>query len=67
MTSIFIRDKPIFSSERTLNKDYDSKGSVAKKRTLVVTLKGLDAKTNSLAVNRQSQSNSDFDNHHHHH
>jgi hypothetical protein len=26
--SIFIRDKPIFSSERMLHKDYDRKGSV---------------------------------------
>jgi hypothetical protein len=29
--SIFIRDKPIFSSERKLHKDYDRKSSVAKK------------------------------------
>jgi hypothetical protein len=28
--SIFIRDKPIFSSERMLHKDYDRKGSVKK-------------------------------------
>jgi hypothetical protein len=27
---LFIRDKPIFSSERLLHKDYDRKGSVAK-------------------------------------
>jgi hypothetical protein len=29
--SIFIRDKPIFSSERMLHKDYYSKGSVQKR------------------------------------
>jgi hypothetical protein len=29
--SIFIRDKPIFSSERVLHKDNDRKGSVEKK------------------------------------
>jgi hypothetical protein len=28
--SIFIRDKPNFSSERVLHKDYDRKGSVEK-------------------------------------
>jgi hypothetical protein len=28
--NIFIRDKPIFSSDRMLHKDYDRKGSVAK-------------------------------------
>jgi hypothetical protein len=37
-------DRPIFSSERMLHKDYYRKGSVEKK--LVVGLKGLDAKTN---------------------
>jgi hypothetical protein len=31
MASIFIRDKPIFSSERMLHKDYDHKGPVEKK------------------------------------
>jgi hypothetical protein len=30
--SIFIRDTPLFSSEGTLHKDYDRKGSVAKKK-----------------------------------
>jgi hypothetical protein len=44
--SIFVRDKPIFSSERMLHKDYDHKGSLDKNRSLVVSLKGLDAKTN---------------------
>jgi hypothetical protein len=29
--SIFVKDKPIFSSERMLCKDYDGKGSVEKK------------------------------------
>jgi hypothetical protein len=43
--SIFVRDKPIFSSERMLHKDYYSRSSVEKKN-LVVGLKGLDAKMN---------------------
>jgi hypothetical protein len=44
--SIFIRDnKPIFSSERMLHKDYYCKGSVEKK-SLVESLKSLDAKKN---------------------
>jgi hypothetical protein len=38
--SIFIRDKPIFSSERILHKEYDRKGSV-EKISVVVSLKGL--------------------------
>jgi hypothetical protein len=42
---IFIREKPILSSERILHKDYDRKGSV-KKIFLVMNLKGLGAKTN---------------------
>jgi hypothetical protein len=42
---IFMRDKPILSSERMLHKDYDRKGSVAKKIKLVVSLKRLGAKT----------------------
>jgi hypothetical protein len=37
---------PIFSSERMLRKDYYRKGSVKKERSLVVSLKGLVAKTN---------------------
>jgi hypothetical protein len=45
MPSIFIRHKPIFSSERTLHKDYDHKGSVDEKISPVTSLKGLDAKT----------------------
>jgi hypothetical protein len=49
---IFIRDKPIFSSEGMLHKDYYSKSSV--KKSLVVGLKGPGAKKNWLAVNRQS-------------
>jgi hypothetical protein len=44
-SSIFIREKPILRSERMLHKDYYRKGSVEKK-SLVVGLKGLDAKTN---------------------
>jgi hypothetical protein len=43
--SVFIRDKPIFSSERTLHKDYNRKGSVEEK-SVVVDLKRPDAKTN---------------------
>jgi hypothetical protein len=58
--SIFIRDKPIFSSERMLHKDYYRKSSVEKK-TLIVDLKGLYAKTKWIAVNLQSWSNFDFE------
>jgi hypothetical protein len=47
------RDKPIFSSERMLHKEYYPEGLV-EKLSLVVSLKGLGAKTNWLAVNRQS-------------
>jgi hypothetical protein len=43
--SIFTRNKPIFLSERMLHKDNYGKSSV-KKKSLVVSLKGLDAKTN---------------------
>jgi hypothetical protein len=43
--SIFIRDKPILYSEKMLRKDYDSKDSV-EKISLIVSLKGLGAKTN---------------------
>jgi hypothetical protein len=43
---VFIADKPILSSEKMLHKNYDRKGSVEKKKCLVVILKGLDAKTN---------------------
>jgi hypothetical protein len=41
-------------------KDYYRKCSVEKERSLAVSLKGLDAKTNWLAVNRQSSSKFDF-------
>jgi hypothetical protein len=51
--SIFKRDKPIFSLKRKLHKDYYSKRSV-EKTSLIMGLKGLGAKTNRLAVNRQS-------------
>jgi hypothetical protein len=44
--SILIRDMPINSSKRMLHKDYYRKGSVEIKRSLVVSLKGLDAKKN---------------------
>jgi hypothetical protein len=40
---VFIRDKPILTSERTLRKNYNRKDSVIK--ALVVILKGLGAKT----------------------
>jgi hypothetical protein len=60
--SIFTRDKPILSSERMLRKDYNCKGSVAKKNiSLVVNLKGLDAEMKHLAINHQSESNFDSD------
>jgi hypothetical protein len=42
---IFIRDKPIFSLERILYKDYDCKGPVGIK-ILVASLEGLGAETN---------------------
>jgi hypothetical protein len=45
MPSIFMIDKPIFSSERMLHKDYYCRSSIEKKN-LVMGLKGLDAKTN---------------------
>jgi hypothetical protein len=47
MPSIFMRDNPIFSSERTII------AAVKLKKILVVGLKGLDAKRNGFAVNRQ--------------
>jgi hypothetical protein len=43
--SIFIREKPIFSSERILLRTYH-KALFEKKKSLVVGLKGLDIKTN---------------------
>jgi hypothetical protein len=55
-----MRDKPIFSSGRILHKNYYRKSSV-EKNDVVVSLKGLDAKINWLAVNRQPQGNADFD------
>jgi hypothetical protein len=45
--SIPLRDKPTFSSERMLHKDYDRKGSV-EKNSQVVSLKGLGVKTNLI-------------------
>jgi hypothetical protein len=61
VTSIFIRDNPILSSERMLHKDYNWEVFSWKIEILVVSLKGLVAKTNRLAVNRRLQSNSDYD------
>jgi hypothetical protein len=52
MPRLFTRDNPNLSLERMLHKDFDHKSSVAKK-SLVVILKGLGAKTNRLTVNRQ--------------
>jgi hypothetical protein len=43
-SAMYIRDKPIFSSEKMLHEDYDRKGSVEKK--LIVSLEMLDAMTN---------------------
>jgi hypothetical protein len=50
--STFIRDKP-FSSERMLHEDYYARVKFENK-SLDVSLKGPGAKTNWLAVNRQS-------------
>jgi hypothetical protein len=44
--SIFIRDKPISSSERMLHKDYYRKSSVEKKTLWSWVSKGLDPKAN---------------------
>jgi hypothetical protein len=44
-----------------LHKDYETTGSVENKKSLVVSLKGLDATMKCLAVNRHSQSNTNFD------
>jgi hypothetical protein len=44
MPIIFIRDQPIFSSERMLHVEYDHKD--ATENVLIVRLKGLDFKTN---------------------
>jgi uncharacterized protein (DUF2225 family) len=43
---IFIRENLTFSSERMLHKDYGRKGSVEKKKSVVVSFKGLGAKKN---------------------
>jgi hypothetical protein len=42
--SLFIRDKPILSSQKMLHKVYDCKGSFPEKKALVVILKGLGPK-----------------------
>jgi hypothetical protein len=44
--SISIRDRPIFLSGRVLHKDYGCNDSVGKIKSLVVSLKELDTKTN---------------------
>jgi hypothetical protein len=45
--TIFIKGKPVLSSERALHKDFDRKNSVEKKNiSLVVSLKVPDAKPN---------------------
>jgi hypothetical protein len=49
MPRILIRDKPIFSSERMLHKDYYSRSSV-EKESLVVGLKGLNTKIITAGV-----------------
>jgi hypothetical protein len=43
MPSILIRDKPILSDERMLHKDYDRKGSIAKRRNKRKGLKPQEA------------------------
>jgi hypothetical protein len=43
--SIFMRDKPIFSSERILRKNYYDKGSV-EKESVIVSLKAFETKVN---------------------
>jgi hypothetical protein len=48
------RETHFFSSERMLHKDCDRKDSVEEKNLLIVGLKGLDAETNWLALNRKS-------------
>jgi hypothetical protein len=48
-----VNDKLIISSERALYKGYGRRYLIGKKN-LAVNLKGLGAKTNWLAVNRQS-------------
>jgi hypothetical protein len=42
---VFLRDKPILSSETMLHKDYDHKGSVWKKNLWWWTSRGFGAKT----------------------
>jgi hypothetical protein len=54
-----MRDKPIFLSERMLHRDFYRRGSVENKN-YGRGLKGLDTKTNWLAVKRQSLSNFNF-------
>jgi hypothetical protein len=51
--NLFISDKHTLSSGKMLYKDCDRKGSVAKKKYLVMNLKGLGTKTNSLTIKKQ--------------
>jgi hypothetical protein len=46
MSSLSIIDKPILLTERLLHEGYDHKSSIEEKKSLVVSLKRLDAKTN---------------------
>jgi hypothetical protein len=44
---LFIIDKPTLPAEKMIHKDYNRKGSVAKKKkSLVVSVRGLGVKTN---------------------
>jgi hypothetical protein len=54
--SLFIRDKPILSSERILHKNYGGKGSVAEEKSLFLRFEWLGAERN-----RQPLSKLDFD------
>jgi hypothetical protein len=49
-----VNDNPILSSDRMLNRDYNRKCSFGK--TLILNLIGLVVKMNSLALNRQFDS-----------
>jgi hypothetical protein len=53
-SAAIVNYKPTLSSERMLYKDYDRRCSIKKKEIVAVSLKGLGAKKNYLAVNLQS-------------
>jgi hypothetical protein len=57
---IFIGDKPTLCSERILHKDSERNGSVEK--TLVVSLKGLGAKTSCQSTDNKKMYSSSFRN-----